>query len=282
MQHASIALRAPLPPGKRWSMSELPFDAIERARVADDLQLFYLVACASFIEITTDLYTRNLGEYFAGDDEVTGWLESRWRPEELQHGAALKRYVQTAWPDFDWERAYRGFYDEYSRLCVVESLAPTRPLEMVARCVVEMGTASYYTVLNQASDEPVLRQLTRNIRNDEINHYAHFFHYYQKYGGRPGSGRLKTLRTLIDRLGELDGEDGCVAFKHVFTVRHPERTFSSETYKMFRRASARLAQRHFPYTMTVKMFIRPLEFGPRTQRMVVPMLAYGVRHGLMH
>lgn len=263
-------------------MDDLAYTAIQRERVADDARLFYLVTCASFIEITTDLYTRNLIEYFAGDDEVTAWLETGWRPEELQHGAALKRYVECAWPDFDWETTYRGFFDEYSRLCIVEALAPTRALEMAARCVVEMGTASYYTVLNRASDEPVLRELTQNIRNDEINHYAHFFHYYQKYGGRPGSGRMRALRTLIGRLGELDGEDGHVAFKHVFRARHPEREFTRAAYKKFRSTSARLARPHFPYTMTAKMFIRPLELGPRMQRLVVPALAYGVRHVLMH
>ena len=26
---------------------------------------------------------------------------------ELQHGAALRKYVETAWPDFDWEAGYR-------------------------------------------------------------------------------------------------------------------------------------------------------------------------------
>ena len=83
-------------------------------------------------------------------DEIVEWLESRWEREELQHGAALKRYVQTAWPDFDWEAAYKLFFAEYSQCCTVEQLAGTRALEMAARCVVETGTATFYRMMSDA------------------------------------------------------------------------------------------------------------------------------------
>jgi hypothetical protein len=52
---------------------------------------------------------------YRGDDEVTAWLSQEWEPEELRHGAALRRYVETAWPEFDWNAAYRAFFAEYSR-----------------------------------------------------------------------------------------------------------------------------------------------------------------------
>ena len=70
---------------------------------------------------------------------MTDWLSGQWEPEELRHGAALKRYVQTAWPEFDWNAAYRGFFEEYSRCCGIEAFAGTRALELAARCVVETG-----------------------------------------------------------------------------------------------------------------------------------------------
>ena len=55
---------------------------------------FYLIAAASLMESATDLYTRNLIDFFAGDEEITSWLEHYWLPEELQHGRALRRYVE--------------------------------------------------------------------------------------------------------------------------------------------------------------------------------------------
>src|SRR5579885_2521409 len=99
---------------QRWTLADIPYAQIARDAVARDDELFYLVTAASFIEITTDLYTRNLIEYFSGDPEVTAWLAEHWEHEELQHGQALKRYVQAAWPQFDWESAYRSFFAEYS------------------------------------------------------------------------------------------------------------------------------------------------------------------------
>jgi hypothetical protein len=92
----------------------------------DETGLFYIIASASFIEITSDLYTKNLIEFYDGDDQISDWLANYWEREEVQHGIALKRYVQAAWPDFDWEKAYQGFFDEYSRVCNLEMRRPTR------------------------------------------------------------------------------------------------------------------------------------------------------------
>src|SRR3954463_948820 len=95
--------------GTSWSPDDIPYDALSHDRACDDSHLFYIVASASFVEITSDLYTCNLIEYFRHDGEIVDWLENVWQKEELRHGDALMRYVRTAWPDFDWEAAYRGF-----------------------------------------------------------------------------------------------------------------------------------------------------------------------------
>src|SRR5580698_4699799 len=95
-------------PSTRWSIEDIPFQDLDHDAVHDDRHLFYSLAAASFVEITSDLYTSNLIAFFQGDDEVVSWLSRQWEPEELQHGATLKRYVETAWPEFDWNAAYRG------------------------------------------------------------------------------------------------------------------------------------------------------------------------------
>ena len=140
---------------QRWSLDDIPWQAIRHDAVANSEAFFYLVASASLMESATDLYTENLIEFLAGDEEVTSWLEHYWLPEELQHGRALRRYVETAWPEFEWEPASRGSSKNsgHSATC---RWRPRRSLEMASRCVVEMGTASYYTTLSRASPEPVL------------------------------------------------------------------------------------------------------------------------------
>jgi hypothetical protein len=63
------------PVQQRWSLDSIDWRAIRSDAVADSEALFYLVAAASFIESTTDRYTRNLIDQFFGDDEITSWLE---------------------------------------------------------------------------------------------------------------------------------------------------------------------------------------------------------------
>lgn len=181
---------------QHWTIEDIDFSRIDLARVRQDEDLFYLVACASFVESGSDLYTHNLVEYYKGDAEVETWLREQWEQEELQHGAALRAYVEHVWPEFDWQRAYQGFLDEYSQYCKVELLEPTRAQELAARCVVETGTSTYYRALARATDEPVLKQLAGLIANDEVNHYKHFYHYFRRYRREENIGRSRVFGTL--------------------------------------------------------------------------------------
>ena len=52
-----------LPHQQRWSLDSIDWRAVPRGAANPEDPLFYLVAAASFMEITTDLYTRNLITY---------------------------------------------------------------------------------------------------------------------------------------------------------------------------------------------------------------------------
>ena len=256
--------------GPSWSVDDIPYHALAYDRVRDDQRLFHILASASFIEITSDLYTRNLIEFFQDDGEVVEWLERRWEREELQHGAALKRYVQTAWPDFDWEAAYRLFFAEYSQCCTVEQLAGTRALEMAARCVVETGTATFYRMLSDLSREPVLKRLAAEISADEVRHYKHFYRYFLRYRALEQPSRFAILRTLLNRAAEVEAEDAFYAFKAVFGVCNPHTEFQSSDYVAYRDGAVQLTKRHFPHAMAVKMLLKPLDLNPMVGRAMLP------------
>ncbi|MGA9855243.1 MAG: ferritin-like domain-containing protein [Gammaproteobacteria bacterium] len=258
---------------QRWSLDDIPWHSIRRDAMAHQEELFYLVTVASFIEITTDLYTHNLLEYFFDDEEVTLWLDAHWEHEELQHGQSLKRYVQTAWPEFNWEQAYAAFLKEYSQCCRLDLLEPTRSMEMAARCVVEMGTASYYTALSRLSPDPVLSMLTHHIREDEVRHYKHFYHYFLRYREREGASRARVLKALWHRLKMIDGEDGLIAIKHVYLASHPDQPFDMRVYRDLRKRYQHKVRKYFPLEMSIKMLIKPLGLSPSIQHMAVPMLA---------
>ena len=258
-------------PPRRWSLADIPFDKIDRTAVADDRQLFFLVAAASFIEITSDTYTRNLIEFCAGDDEVVDWLENGWQHEEVQHGTALRRYVETAWPWFDWETAYRNFHGEYMKFCAVDLLAETRALEMVARCVVETGTSSFYRMLSDASPEPVLRRLAGFISVDEVGHYKNFYRFFRLYAEREQPSRVDVMRQLLHRLRVIDAEDAAIAFKHVRLTSRPDEPLGDDEYNVFRRGLQPIARRHYRYEPAVKMLLRPLRLPGLATRVAVPL-----------
>jgi hypothetical protein len=267
----------PVATRRHWSIDDLPWHMIRQDAVAQTETFFYLVASASLMESATDLYTENLVDYFAGDEEVTSWLEQCWLPEELQHGLALRRYVEAAWPQFDWEPARRRFVKEFRPFCDI-ALEPTRTQEMASRCVVEMGTASYYRTLSCASPEPVLATLARHIAADEVRHYKHFYRYFRRYRDAETPSRAAILAALWRRLKMTGGDDSFIVLKHVYSAFHPGEPFDAGVYRRVRRQCRNLVRDHIPHEMGVRMLLKPLGLGPRIQRMTLPVIAGLARH----
>lgn len=248
----------------RWCLEDLDFSAIGHDCLRDREDLFLLVCCASFIESGADTYSRNLREYFSNDPEMGAWLREQWEMEELQHGLALKAYVNHAWPDFDWESAYSDFFAEYGRLCVAGELEPTRGQELVARCIVEMGTTTYYQALNAVSEEPVLRKLTWLIRSDEVRHYKFFHRHILKYRELEGLHRGQVIAALWRRMRELRQSDADVAFRHAVSWRYrgEAQTVSARDAKQ---QAYGLMRSHYPIDLAARMALKPLLLGPRWQ-----------------
>jgi Fatty acid desaturase len=260
------------PVRRHWSLDDIPWPAIRRDAVSRNDALFYLVTAASLMESATDLYTENLIQFFAGDDEIGSWLEQYWLPEELQHGKALRRYVETAWSDFDWWAVREGFIEEFRPYCD-EALEAARGLEMASRCVVEMGTASFYRGLSRASPDPVLATLTDKIANDEVRHYKHFYRFFRKYLAIERPARTVIATALWRRLRMTGGEDRLVVLKHIYAVRQPGAAFDGALYRQVRRQCRQLMRPHFPAEMSIRMLLKPLDLSARTLRLTVPVLA---------
>jgi hypothetical protein len=257
---------------RKWTLDTIPWDDFRRERVAGSDELFYMVATASFIEITSDFYTGNLINHFAGDEEVSTWLAHHWEPEELQHGTVLREYVRRAWPDFDWQKHYAAFKAEYTRLCPPEALLPERSLEMAARCVVEMGTSCYYSALHHASDEPVLKAITRNIYRDEIGHYKYFYRYFRRYREREHISRVQVASTLWRRLRVIDDEDTYISLKHAYDWRHPGQPYDRNVYKTLIGRCRQLAKGHFPHHLSAGMLLKPLDIPRPAMRVAMPLM----------
>ncbi|WP_370678481.1 ferritin-like domain-containing protein [Comamonas sp. GB3 AK4-5] len=241
-----------------WRVEALGFERIDRALIADDQDLFYLLVSASFVETGSDTYAANLAVHYADHPGISAWLRERWEGEELQHGRALRAYVEAVWPAFPWQQAYDSFFAEYAPLCTVEELQADQRLEMVARCVVETGTAAYYHTLRELSREPVLRQLLGHIRSDEVGHYKHFLQYFKLLQAERPVGRARIAGALYARLQELRDSDGDIALRHVWAHRggyfsEDGRDFAAVTQRLYGRV-----RRELPTEMAVRMLLKPL------------------------
>jgi hypothetical protein len=253
-------------PANHWSLDDIPLHRVEIELVRPREELYLLLAGASFVETASDLYTRNLVEQFSADAEVSWWLTHQWEPQELQHGRALRAYVNRVWPEFDWQAAFDLFLAEHSNNCTTEELEPTPGLEMAARCVVEMGTATYYRALQILCDEPVLGLMARYIQRDEVNHYKHFHRYFNRYNRVERNHRVRVLGALARRLQVILRSDVERGSWYPYHARHAQ---AARDGREFRRAISRtttLVRRSYPAPMAIKMLLKPLALPPAVNR----------------
>ncbi len=258
----------------RWHYEDIDYSKVNAKSVHEYNFLFYLITSASFIEITSDVYEKNLAYFYSDNPEVVEWLANVWEPEELQHGKALRKYVQHAWPEFDWESAYKRFRDEYLPLCTLDEFQPTKAKEMLARMVVETGTSTFYKAIEKFSkdlDAPILGQIAHNISKDEVYHYDVFYDTYEHYNQKERLGRDEIVKVIYDRLKMVDGEDAKIAFKAIFESVE-NRPFEDRYYEEHKKNVSKFAKKYYPYNMAIKMLLQPLNLNKTVEKMSVPVI----------
>jgi len=262
----------------RWRVGEIDFGRAD-PRHRSDTTLFYLLTGASFVESGSDLYTRNLLTYYRDAGPIADWLREVWEPEELQHGAALRAYVQAVWPEFDWNEAYRRFLVEYSRVASPEAFEATPQLELAARCMIETGTATLYRMLYDYAQEPVLREVLGHIRTDEVNHYKHFLQYFR--AGQGGQGRLRVAWAIARRVRESRSDDAWIAFRHAFEVRNPGRSCERSDFDQWQQQWQAIMRRAYPFRMAAEMLIAPLDLPWLARRLARTTAELALRRALL-
>src|SRR6202012_1713504 len=83
--------------------------------------------------------------------------------------------------------------------------------EMIARCVVESGTSSYYSAIRDATDEPVLKEIAGRISADEYRHYKLFYDVLNKQD-EPEMSFPKRLWVAIGRVTESNDDELAYAY----------------------------------------------------------------------
>ena len=256
-----------------WRVEDLPLDTIDFARIREREDMMFLLAAASFIEFASDTYAGNLAGFFGDEPDIAAWLSQQWEAEEVQHGRALRAYVEAVWPEFEWDRAYRNFFAEYSKLCGTEGYESSQGLEMAARCVVEMGTSTAYKAIRDLADEPVLRRLAEQIRSDEVRHYKHFLKFFDRYDAHEKNGRFRVLQSLKNRLVESRHSDVEIGLWYAFETRYPDERRDGRRFTAMQSGIARKIRAHYPAGQAIRMLMKPLRLPAFLTSMIQPLLS---------
>lgn len=196
-------------PGRHWTLDDIRWQDFDASKV--DADILRAVKAAAMVEFNAPDYVTYLCNVFADRPDVKEAIH-QWGDEEVQHGQALARWAELADPGFNFEAAFRRFRESYSiPTDAIESVRGSRSGELIARCVVESGTSSYYTAIKDATDEPVLKQIASNIAADEFRHYKLFYDQFNDLGETPPS-ILDRIRVAVGRVSEADDDELACAY----------------------------------------------------------------------
>ncbi|WP_138379406.1 ferritin-like domain-containing protein [Luteithermobacter gelatinilyticus] len=194
----------------RWRMEDVCWDRFESSKL--DPGILKAVKTAALVEANSADYVTYLERVFAGDPEVCAAIE-QWGIEEKQHGLALGKWAELADPSFDFEKSLDHFRKAYQiPLDVDQSVRGSREGELIARCVVESGTSSFYSALKEATDEPCLKDICAKIARDEFFHYQLFHRYIDRFAGDNPLPLMARLKIALGRVSEAEDEELAQAY----------------------------------------------------------------------
>ncbi len=193
---------------KHWRVEDLPWDQFDASKATPEV--IPLIKAAALVERNGLEYARYLCRVFA-DDPAFCEAAQRWAMEEVQHGQALGKWAELADPSWDFQSSLARFNAGYQPpLNSTTSIRGSRTGELIARCMVETGTSSYYTALADGCEEPVLKKLCRYIAADEFRHYKLFYDHMRRYQAQERIGPARRVLIAAGRIGE--GEDDELAY----------------------------------------------------------------------
>src|SRR5262252_11237064 len=203
----------------RWTLDDILWGHFDRGKVDPDIVL--IVKAASLVEYNGGAYAHHLCRIFHDDPEFQQSAR-HWGEEEVQHGKALARWAAMADPEYDFEAAFARFQAGYRVDFDLDvSRRGSRSGEMIARCMVEVGTSSFYSALRDAAQEPVLKEICRNIAADEIRHYKLFYKNLGRYVERDRVGLWRRLRVALRRIAEAEDDELAYAYYAANETSHP-------------------------------------------------------------
>jgi hypothetical protein len=166
---------------KHWHIEQVAWDRFDPSKI--DPGIIPLVKAAAMVEKNGVDYAKYLNGVFVDDPT--------WNFDE-----SFERYRNGYKIDINADASIRG----------------SRTGELIARCMVEIGTSSYYTALGEQTEEPVLKEVCKLIAADEYRHFKLFYDHMKRYLAREKLSFLQRLRVAAGRVGESEDDELAFAF----------------------------------------------------------------------
>jgi hypothetical protein len=247
-----------------WTLDDVDWAAFDASKV--DRDLLSAVKAAALVELNAPDYVTYLKRVYETTRPDAVPSIEHWGKEEVQHGLALGRWAEMADPSFKLETAFQRFREGY-RPAHFESgegsVRGSRRGEMIARCVVESGTSSYYSAIKDATEEPVLKEIAGRIAADEFRHYQLFYKILTTET-EPELPLWKKIWVAITRVNESDDDELSYAYyaANVPKEREAEEPYIRKTYAKAYHARAMVLYRRHHIDKMVKMVAKPAGLNP--------------------
>ena len=246
-----------------WTIESLPWDKLDSSKV--DPEQLKIVKAAALVEYNAESYAGYLCRIFHDDPSFQEYARL-WATEEVQHGKALGTWAEKIDASWDLENAMtkfrKGYTPEHFLGNDKTSVRGSRSGEMIARCMVETGTSSYYSALGEATEEPVLQEICKLIAADEFRHYKLFYDTLNHYLEKENLSRLARLKIALGRIAE--SEDDELSYAYFAANANNGDTYDRKTYnrEYMRRAYSYYRFKHMD--RVVAMVFKACGFKPHT------------------
>lgn len=228
-----------------------------RAIVRFNGLMFHSLATASFLETAVPAQVHRAGLALAGCPDAAQWLEQVWWPRRSGIGRRLREYVQTTWPEFDWNAAYQEFYEARRAAGRPGGGRRGPALAALELCATASQAAVFYRALARCADEPALRALAREAADEHAAYFDHFRGWFERSRRHGRVGLVAGLRTVLATCREAREHDVRAAFEPLARHWTGPGTVAELGYEEYRARMASFIQRHVALGCLERLLFRP-------------------------
>ena len=205
---------------------------------------FCSVAAASLLEALAPAYAERVLHFFRGDQTLCDWIRNEWVPRKAARAKALRDYIETTWPEFDWcasQEQYRSAIEQHGG---PGHHRVTAAHEALARCVAAAQAALFYRALARWADDVVLRDLAGAMAQEEALSFASFRAAFERRARVESVGFVAAWCTALRCVRSARDTDVRLAFEAVVAQSGANTPFPAIDYIEFAARMKSVIERH--------------------------------------